>query len=57
MPIRVKKLLEYESCEARAEDCRGEAYRLEIDCSNGMTVELILCRHHLRTLRHTIVEV
>ena len=57
-PVRVKRIPdEPEGCELQAEDHRGELYRVELDCSNGMTLEVILCRHHLRTLRHTFVEV
>lgn len=44
-------------CEARAEDHRGETYAIEIDCENGMTFEIVLCRHHVRLLKHTLVEV
>ena len=58
LPIRVARVLATdEQCELRAEDCRAETYCLELDCKNGMTVEVILCRHHVRTLHHVLIDV
>ena len=56
-PIRVTRTEDSEGCDVRAEDCRGELYRLDVDCRNGMTVEVFLCRHHARTVRQVFVEV
>jgi len=62
LPIRVSRLTDVEGCDLKAEDHRGELYQIELDCAvkdarGDMTMGVYLCRHHLRTLRHVLVDV
>lgn len=57
MAIRVSRFDDPEGCELDAQDHRGELYRLELDCTGGMVLQVVLCRHHVRMLRNVVVEV
>lgn len=57
MPIRVRRIEDPEGCELDSPDHRGELYEVEMNCTGGLRLAVVLCRHHLRTLRQTIVEV
>ena len=55
-------MTDVEGCDLKAEDHRGELYQIELDCAvkdsrGDMTMGVYLCRHHLRTLRHVLVDV
>lgn len=57
-PIKViRKVEDKDGCELRAEDHRGELYRVEFENRDGLVLQVTLCRHHTRALRNVLVEV